>query len=223
MDGSTSLTTSNKVDIPRHKTAEEKFARIISYLFHPLLMPTYGFALLFFTKNYISTFTPWYLQIRILLVSFVFTFLLPAINALILLKMGRIKSLEMESNEERAIPYTGAALYYFSLYYLFYNADFPNVFKILVLGASICILLTLLINFKWKISAHTIGIGGIAGGIFGIVLRLHLDLHFILMLVIFIAGLVGYARLKLNAHTPAQVYMGFLLGFLVELLLMVFY
>lgn len=208
-------------DVP--KTTEEKFAKIISTLFHPLLMPTYGFAVLFLTQNYISTFTTLNLKILILSVTFIFTFLLPAINAFILLKMGRIKSLEMESNEERVIPYSSTALYYFSLYYLFYNAEFPNIFKILVLGASISIVLTLLINFKWKISAHAIGIGGISGGIFGIVLRLHIDLHVILMFVILVAGLVGYARLKLNAHTPAQVYAGFLLGFLMEFLLMIFY
>src|ERR1700741_2427000 len=103
------------------KTSEEKFAKIISILFHPLLMPSYGFALLFFTQNYIATFTALRLKILILTVTFIFTFLLPAINAFILLKMGRIKSLEMESTEERVIPYTSTALYYFALYYLFYN------------------------------------------------------------------------------------------------------
>ncbi len=205
------------------KTVEEKFAQLISHLFHPLLMPTYGFMIIFFTKNYISTFTTVRLKILILVVTFIFTFLLPTINAFVLLKMGRIKSLGMESNEERVIPYSSAALYYFSLYYLFYNAEFPNIFKILILGASVSIVLSLLINFKWKISAHTIGIGGIAGAALGIIYRLHIDLHFILMLVILVSGLVGYARLKLNAHTPAQVYTGFLLGFFVELLLMIFY
>jgi hypothetical protein len=223
MDDSTSLTTGIELNSPRHFTAEEKLAKLISSLFHPLLMPTYGFTLIFFTQNYISTFTSDKLKILIIAVTFIFTFLLPAINAFVLLKMGRIKSLEMESSEERVLPYASTALYYFSLYYLFYNAEFPNIFKILVLGAGISIVLTMLINFKWKISAHTIGIGGIAGAALGIIYRLHVDLHFILMLVIFVSGMVAYARLKLYAHTPAQVYAGFMLGFLVELLLMIFY
>lgn len=202
---------------------ETRIAKIISYLFHPLLMPTYGFAIIFFTNNYISTFTSPNLKLVILIVTFIFTFLLPAINALILLKMGRIKSLEMETVSERFIPYTSAVLYYFALFYLFYNAEFPNIFKILILGAAISILLTIFISFKWKISAHTIGIGGIAGAALGIVYRLNLDMRSVLMLVILVAGVVGYARLKLNAHTPAQVYSGFGLGFLVELLLMIYY
>jgi hypothetical protein len=205
------------------RTAEEKFAKLISQILHPLLMPTYGFAIIFFTQNYVSTFTPPRLRILILSVTFIFTFLLPAINTFILLKLGRIKSLEMVSNEERVVPYISTALYYFSLYYLFYNADFPNIFKILILGASISILLSLIINFKWKISAHTIGIGGIAGASLGMMYRLHIDMRFMLITVLLFSGLVAYSRLKLNAHTPAQVYTGFFLGFLVELLLMVFY
>ena len=129
----------------------------------------------------------------------------------------------METLNERIIPYTGAVLYYFALFYLFYNAEFPNIFKILILGAAISILLTIFISLTWKISAHTIGIGGIAGAALGINYRLQLDMHFILMGVVLIAGVVAYARLQLNAHTPAQVYSGFLLGFLVELLLMIYY
>lgn len=202
---------------------ETRIAKLISYLFHPLLMPTYGFAIIFFTSNYISTFTSVSVKLVILSITFIFTFLLPTANALILLKMGRIKSLEMETINERIIPYTSAALYFFALFYLFYNAEFPSIFKILILGAAVSILLTIFISLKWKISAHTIGIGGIAGAALGISYRLQLDLHFILMLVILFSGIVGYARLKLNAHTPAQVYSGFILGFFVELLMMIFY
>lgn len=205
------------------KTVEEKLAKLISYLFHPLLMPTYGFTILFITRNYIATFTSPNIKLLILSITFVFTFILPLANALILLKLGRIKSLEMESINERTILYTGTALYYFALFYLFHVSGFPNIFKILILGAAISVLLTTLINLKWKISAHTIGIGGIAGAALGIEYRLQLDFHLILILIILIAGIVGYARLKLNAHTPSQVYTGFILGFLVDLLLLIFY
>lgn len=186
-------------------------------------MPTYGFALLFFTNNYISTFTSPDVKLVVLGITFVFTFLLPAINVFILLKTGRIKSLEMETGNERILPYSSTALYYFALFYLFYNADFPSVFKIVVLGAAISLLLAIAISFKWKISAHTIGIGGIAGATMGIIYRLQLDMGLVLMLILLFSGFVGFARLKLNAHTPAQVYSGFLLGFFVELLLMIYY
>jgi hypothetical protein len=186
-------------------------------------MPTYGFLLIFGTENYISTFIPANLILVIVGISFVFTFLLTAFNALILLRSKKIKSFDMETSKERTIPYISTSFYFFALYYLFYNAEFPPVFLIVILGAGISIVFTFLINFKWKISAHTIGIGGIIGAILGISLRLMIDLHLILMIAILVGGVVGYARLKLNAHDPKQVYCGFLLGFLTEFLLMIFY
>lgn len=197
--------------------------RIISRIFHPLLMPTYGTALIFFSKNYISTFTPFRYKLIILCVTFVFTFLLPAFNALILLKIGRIKSLEMESIRERLMPYSATIVYYLALFYLFYKAQFPEVLQVLVLGAAISIFLALLITLKWKISAHTIGIGGIAGGLLGIIYRFQIDMQFLFACALLLSGLIGHARLKLNAHTPSQVYCGFALGLLVELVLMLFY
>ena len=112
---------------------------------------------------------------------------------------------------------------HFALFYLFYNRQLPSVFKILILGAAISILLTFIINRKWKISAHTIGIGGIAGATLGMMYRLQLDMNIFFMIIILLAGIVSYARLKLNAHTPSQVYTGFLLGFVVELVLMFVY
>ncbi|MGQ0828215.1 MAG: phosphatase PAP2 family protein [Bacteroidota bacterium] len=204
-------------------STEIRISKIISYILHPLLMPTYGIALIFCSKNYISTFTPTDYKLVILSITFIFTFLLPTINALILLRIGRINSLEMETSRERIIPYAGASLYHFALFYLFYNAQFPTIFQALILGAAISILLTLLITFKWKVSAHTVGIGGVAGGLLGIIYRLQADLQLMFMIIIIVSGVIGYARLKMNAHSPAQVYGGFALGFFVELLLMMYY
>jgi membrane-associated phospholipid phosphatase len=197
---------------------EEKLAKWISVIFHPLLMPTYGFLLIFCTKNYISTFVILRYKIIIIGITFLFTFVFPAINAFVLLKMGRIRSLEMESIKERLIPYGTTALYYFALLYLFYHTGFLFIFKLILIGATSIIILTLLISTKWKISAHTAGIGGMAGAALGMVYRLQIDLELLFFIIILLAGVVGYARLRLKAHTPAQVYSGFLLGFLVQLI-----
>jgi hypothetical protein len=202
---------------------EIRIAKFLSYILHPLLMPTYGFALIFSTHNYIATFTPLNLKVIILVITFVFTFILPALNSFILLKMGKIRSLEMETPRERIIPYISTSFYFFALYYLFASAQFPPVFVILILGAGVSIVLTWLINFRWKISAHAVGVGGIIGATMGISLRLMIDLRLILIIIILVAGGLGFARLKLNAHSPAQVYTGFLLGIITELLLMIFY
>lgn len=204
-------------------SGEEKLAKFISGIFHPLLMPTYGFLLLFCTQNYLSTFLPLQIKIIVVALTFLFTFIFPAVNAVILMRMGRIKSLEMENADERLLPYGTTLLYYIALLYLLYNSHFPLIFKIIILGAACCILFTMLVNLKWKISAHMVGVGGITGAMLAVFYRLQSDIQLAFFIILIIAGLIGYARLKLNAHTPAQVYTGFLLGFLIQLSLILFY
>jgi membrane-associated phospholipid phosphatase len=47
----------------------------------------------------------------------------------------------------------------------------------------------------------------------------YVDLAFYVILAALVCGLVGFARLKLKAHTPAQVYAGFFAGFLLMLVI----
>jgi hypothetical protein len=185
-------------------------------------MATYGFLILFFTENYIAAFLSPMAKLLIILITFIFTFVLPVLNALLLLRMGRISSLSMPDPKERILPYGSTALYYLALFLLYFNQDMPVIFRLLILGAFLSIVITLLITLKWKISAHATGIAGLAGAALGLMIRLNIDLSEPLMIIIIVAGFVGYARLRLNAHEPAQVYMGYLLGFLAELLLMIF-
>jgi membrane-associated phospholipid phosphatase len=46
---------------------------------------------------------------------------------------------------------------------------------------------------------------------------------FYLIVVVLLAGLTGSARLNLKAHTPLEVYSGFILGFGAVFLTMFFY
>jgi len=80
-------------------------------------------------------------------------------------------------------------------------------------------LLLLLINFEFKISAHMAGIGGVTGLLTGIGIRMNIDMTFLIIIAIAIAGLIGFARLKQNAHKPPEVYLGFLTGVAVFVIL----
>jgi hypothetical protein len=61
-----------------------------------------------------------------------------------------------------------------------------------------------------------LGIGGLIGAIIGISHRFQFDHSNLIMLLLIFAGLIGFARLKTHSHNYRQVYVGFLLGFLVE-------
>lgn len=199
------------------------FAKTISYLFHPLLIPTIGLWLIFHTQSYISFIITPELQRALYVVVFIATFVFPVLSSILLLIMGRVRSLEMESPEERRIPYLLTAIYYSMGYYMLSTkVSLPVQINLLLLGANISVVLTMLININWKISAHAIGVGGLIGALLGFSNQLKVNVVNELILAILIAGLVGYARLRNNAHTQSQVYSGYLVGFLCEFLLFVF-
>lgn len=125
----------------------------------------------------------------------------------------------METRQERKIPYLITAIFYFSESYFLLNAEVPVLVKALMFGATLLVISVLLVNLFWKISAHMVGIGGLCGMMIAVSYRIQINLHFVIILLFLIAGLVAFSRLKLNAHNPAQVYLGFLLGILVQLIL----
>jgi len=90
------------------------------------------------------------------------------------------------------------------------------------MGMAILVLLAMVINLFWKISIHTLGIGSVSGTFFGISILLQTNLFPLIAALILLSGVVGWARLRLNAHNEAQVYTGFAVGFFVMVVLFVF-
>jgi len=194
---------------------QDKLAKTISILFHPLLIPSYFTLLIFNLNNHISLLIPAGAKFVIFSLIFITTFIFPTIFILIIKRKGLIKSLQMESREERIYPYAIAAIFNFSAFYMIKQIQIPEEYYLLLLGSGALILICLVINFNTKISAHMVGAGGLTGALIGISMRLNIDLVVLIVLAIICSGLIGFARLKLNAHKPFQIYLGFICGMIV--------
>lgn len=196
-------------------------ATIITYLFHPLLMATYGCLLVFFglTNTIYAVFTPLKLKLVITTIVFVFTFLLPILNLLILYKLKYVSSLSIEERNQRTFPLILTSVCYFGLFYMVQDFSIWPAIKLFVLGGGICILFTAIINIWWKISAHMIGIGGMFGVLVALGVFMQLPLLLVISICVFLAGIIGFARLYLEAHTHNQVYVGFAFGSLTQFFL----
>ncbi len=195
-----------------------KTANIISHLFHPLLMATYGCLIVFFglTDTIYFIFTPFKLKLVLTFTIFSFTFLLPVLNLLILYKLGYVSSLMVENRKERTFPLLMTSLCYFGLFYMIYDFNIWPAIKLFILGGGLCIFFAAIVTLWWQISAHMIGIGGLIGALFAICYFMQMPILMAICACLIIAGCIGFARLKLNAHTPAQVYVGFIFGCLVQ-------
>ncbi len=180
-------------------------SQIISVLLHPLLMPTYGIIILLNSGTHYS-YIPWQAQKILYTLIFLTTFLIPVSIIPFLMSLKLIGNIRMDERKDRFIPLIISALsYYFGLY-LINKLPFhvPLFIKLLVSGSLILILLNLLINIKWKISAHLIGIGGLLAFVFAFSIVFYTRLIDVIILLSVLSGVVAVARLNLQAHNPAQ-------------------
>lgn len=193
-----------------------KLAKGFAIILHPLLMPLYATWLLLNTGSYLSFSTAPTLQNFIYIVLFVTTVVFPGLGAWSLLKNGKIGSLEMPDRQERHWPFVLTLVCYLAAIYLLLRLPIPRIFAYMVGGGLLAIAWAFIINLKWKVSIHMMGIGGLMGLLFGYALLFHVNMQFTFILISVLAGILGWARLKRNAHTPSQVYVGFVGGFLIE-------
>ncbi|MCB9282613.1 MAG: hypothetical protein H6563_00950 [Lewinellaceae bacterium] len=207
-------------------------AKVISLLFHPLLMLTYMTVLLliiqpfWFGVNQISE------KIPLLLAVFFSSFLIPGVAVLMMRFLGLVESMELRDKKERIGPYIVAAIFYLWLYINFrHDPSTPPLFSALVLGCVIGLFLAFFVNIFSKISAHAVGMGGLLGmliillgmgpvdpvliplGSLGV---LQTTLGTLLLLVILLAGAVGTSRLLLKAHEAIDLYGGYMVGLIAQ-------
>ncbi|HAQ20650.1 MAG TPA: hypothetical protein DCR40_15680 [Prolixibacteraceae bacterium] len=188
-------------------------ARVTSIIFHPLLIPTLGFVLLF-NSGFYFTVIPWSLKRYILLVVFLSTCIIPALSIRILAVSPKF-DIKMEKAIDRVLPLILSSISYYLGYLILRRVPLFPIFQLFLIASILVQIALLIISLYWKISAHSAAIGGLVGGFFALSFRLQENPLLILITLILIAGMVATARLILTKHTGSQVYAGFFLGFLV--------
>lgn len=190
-------------------------SHLASYLFLPLFMPLLALYVVVKVDPFLRYFlAPSQAQILFVVVM-LSTVVFPLINLFILRKSGIITSYGLVNRHERLAPAVSTAVYFALGYFLIRKGALPTVIYSLYLGAMVSVVLALIVTLKWKISMHAMGIGGVLGGLIG-VFFLHDFVDFPAMIAVILAGgWVMTARLALEVHTPAQVYIGYATGFIV--------
>jgi hypothetical protein len=189
-------------------------AKVISTAFNPLLMPTYALIILFATNTYFSL-LPFEAKKAIFLTTFISTCLLPLAFIPLFIYQNLIKNIEMQNKKERLVPFSVITILYFLSYFLMNQMGVPPTILKIILAGGILTLLIVLITIWWKISVHMAGIGALSAAVFSFAIILKADFTMFLLISLFIAGILGTARMVLKSHSPSEVYTGFGLGALV--------
>ncbi len=140
------------------------------------------------------------------LLGLLFYVALPALSIICMVRAGRIDALYPRLRQQR----NGLLLVGVVSYMLGGIALYIAAAPVLLLAAGVSFaaatLLVFLVNLRWKISIHCVGVGGAASLL---LLAFGLGEAWPCLLAV---ALVAWARLHLRAHTPLQVVAGLALG-----------
>lgn len=193
-----------------------RWHKFISTILHPVLMPTIGVLIFFILSPLRMTIVQ---QIYLLSIIFIATYLLPILLLFFLKTIKKIDSFEVRSIEERKIPMFLMMCIFLVLGRFFYKFSSVRDLSYLFFGTLLGLILVYFIFLtKTKTSLHLLSIGSAVG--FFIVFQQINNISLLPLIIIFIllSGLLGASRLYLKAHTPKEVYLGFLIGVTSQLL-----
>ena len=210
--------TENEQTLP---TKKEKFsitrivAHIISALSSPMLMPTIAVFIALWATS--LRFAPMASRLIVLGMVFAVSCLVPIVSIIVLSGIKIIKDPSLNDRGDRFYPITVAAVCYVGLALFMPAVHAPSWLTSFMWGIAFLAAVTLVINQYWKISGHSIGMGGLTALCFFMSLHDYMlsGNDVLLYCVILASGIVMSCRLVLRCHTLSQVLAGYGIGFLV--------
>lgn len=192
------------------------FQKAISYIFHPLFIPTAGtFAYFIITPKY----SPLELQSGNILPIFILTVIIPIITFLILKNIGYVNSFQLSTLQERKYPlYINLLLLFMVVYKVIPNNYVIELYYYFVGLIAATFATIVLLLFKIKSSIHLLGIGSLFMFLINLSIHFEINITLALSLFIFAIGLVATSRLYLKAHSKVEVIIGFFIGLISQLL-----
>jgi hypothetical protein len=200
-----------------HNGLVKLFAHLISYIFHPLFIPVYVTAFLAYIHP--SCFSGYHFsQKNWVIIRIVYTMVFfPALTVWLLKRLGFIKSIFLESQQDRIIPYIASNIFYFWAYLVFRNQpNIPHILTSFTFAVFLSSAAALLANIYLKISMHAIGMGGLIGLFLIIMQQNTMLMTWPLSLAFLVTGLVCTARFIISNHTQKEIYSGLLTGLICQ-------
>ena len=199
---------------------QKSIAKIISAIFHPFFIPTFGYLILLNSNFYLSL-IGWDAKRFIMLVVFFSTAILPMLSVAIMALSPNF-NMSMENKRDRIIPLLSTAVFYYIGFMLLRTIRIFAFFKLFMIASVVVLIILLIITFKWKISTHMAAAGGLTASVLALSFRSGTNPVAAIVLAIVISGLVGTSRLILQKHNLTQLAAGYTVGFSILYLVIYF-
>lgn len=195
-----------------------KTARIVSAVFTPFSIPFVAFLILFLF-SYLNI-MPLAYKLIVLGVVYCFTILMPTLTIFLFRKINGFEAKDLTDRKKRYVPYLLTIISYVFCMLMMRKLNIPWYMSGIILTALLMMLISIILNLKWKLSEHMLGMGGIVGGVVSFSALFGYNPVWWLSLFILIAGVLGTARIILQHHTLSEVLTGFVVGFICALLVL---
>lgn len=194
-------------------------AKVISYVFHPLFIPTYVFLFLIYQVPYeFAGITEYQLQLRLFSIFWLTAFF-PAFAVFLLWRLKFSDSIFLRTQKERIVPYIITMFFYWWMYFLSRNfTDQPAVLKFFYMGIFMATVAGLILNNYFKISLHGMAVGGALAAIILFAMYYRLPLGLYMSVAALLTGIVCTSRFLVSDHTNAEVYTGLAVGISCQLI-----
>jgi hypothetical protein len=188
-------------------------AHLLSYVLHPLFIPTYFFLFLMQVLPFeFVGISEWQLNMRLFSVAWLTAFF-PAFAVFLLWRLKLSDSIFLRTQKERIIPYVITMFFYWWMYYLSRNfTDQPIALKFFYLGIFVASAIGMTVNNFMKVSLHAMGIAGLTTAVILVSVFYPVNNAVWVLLAILLTALVISARLVVSDHTKKELVVGLFIG-----------
>jgi hypothetical protein len=188
-------------------------AHLLSYVLHPLFIPTYFFLFLMQVLPFeFVGITEWQLKMRLFSVAWLTAFF-PAFAVFLLWRLKLSDSIFLRTQKERIIPYVITMFFYWWMYYLSRNfTDQPIALKFFYLGIFVASAIGMTVNNFMKVSLHAMGIAGLTTAVILVSVFYPVNNAVWVLLAVLLTALVISARLVVSDHTKKELIVGLFIG-----------
>ncbi|SHG67409.1 hypothetical protein SAMN05444372_108165 [Flavobacterium micromati] len=197
----------------------KKILPSFSYVFHPILIPAMATLLyLFYRNGDFITQEKFFILLQVVIV----TIAIPLLVFVLLRAMGTVDTIMMSKISERKIPLVVHCFLLILLVKKSITIDRYPELHFFLLGGLFSIVLAMILLFGYyKASLHMIGISSLTVFITGMSMHFQINSILTVATLILLNGIIASSRLEMKAHTNKELAMGFFLGAIPQILLLV--
>ena len=194
----------------------KKLAHLISYLFHPLIMPSLGLLIILNSGTYLALMDP-AAKRAIVFVMALGTLIFP----LMMLPVIQYRNLVLRNGEkgsrgEQMLTRIIILVLYIITFVYFRQLPVNKIIHSYVFSVVLTLFILVLLNLRLRVSMQLASLGGISGLIIALIYLFQTPLQGFLMLGFIAAGITGTLRMAMGDRW-GELAGGFLLGFTVVL------